>query len=350
MTKNIIRSLFVITAVTLFASCEKEAEITKMKVVAFPQSSLFTTSSTDVTLTTANDSSTVATFSWPSVDYGTKAPVTYSLQIDLPSDTSGVSAWSNAYEYVVGDGITTKAMLGTDLNAIAYSKLGLLPGTMTKVVVRVKSFVDRAAYSNAIALNVNPHPSFAYPALLVPGDYEGWNTALASALVSVNSDNKYEGYLYIPAGGTYTFKLTNAKDWNVNYGDGGSGTISTTGGNMTVASAGYYKVNANLSTKTWSATKTAWAIIGDATTGGWTTETPMTYDAANKVWTVTADLVSTGSFKFRANNGWSINMGVDSNGKMQYDGSNLTVPSSGNYTVTLDLHNPGAYAYTLKKN
>ncbi len=86
----------------------------------------------------------------------------------------------------------------------------------------------------------------------------------------------------------------------------------------------------------------------------------MTFDPVKQVWTVTAAMSSGGSFKFRANGAWSIDFGIDANNQLQYadnpaypyNGSlnNLTVPSSGNYTITLDLRDPNNYNYTLHKN
>jgi hypothetical protein len=94
--------------------------------------------------------------------------------------------------------------------------------------------------------------------------------------------------------------------------------------------------------------------------GGWGNDTQMSYSATTGLWTVTAAMVSTGSFKFRANNAWSIDFGIDANGHLAYADNpaypyngtlnNLSVPSSGNYTITLDLRNPNNYNYTLKKN
>ena len=161
------------------------------------------------------------------------------------------------------------------------------------------------------------------------------------------------------------YKYTAQPDWTpMAYGDGWEMGVlieaNYSGGNFTAPSAGYYELSANLNTMIWTATKTTWGIIGDATPGGWSTDTQMTYDETLKVWTVTCDILSTGSFKFRANNAWAIDFAIDATGKLKYadnplypyDGtlSNLTVPASGNYTLTLDLHVPGAYTYKLKKN
>ena len=366
MKKNILKSLSVIFALTLLASCNKEAEITKLGVINFPKT--FTSSTNSVVLTKNNDSTSVITFTWPAVTYGIKAAVTYSLQFDLPSDTTGTTAWSKAKEVLIGDDVLTKVLKGAELNKIAIDGLGLTSGSVSKVVVRVKSYVDRPAYSNAISLDVNPYVPpviiVGYPSLWVPGDYQGWNPATASTIVSVNSDKIYEGYIFIPAGGTNQYKYTAQADWTpMAYGDGGNGVLivaNYSGGNFTAPSDGYYELSANLNTMTWTATKTTWSILGDASPGLWATDTQMTYDVTNKVWTLTCDMVSTGSFKFRANGAWKIDFGIDASGKLAYADnplytynaniSNITVPSNGNYTITLDLHVPGQYTYKLKKN
>jgi starch-binding outer membrane protein SusE/F len=362
MKKYFIKALYVFFAFTLFASCNNEAEITKLGIINFPQT--FTSSTNSVVITATNDSSSIISFSWPSVSYGIKAPVTYSLQFDVPSDTTTTTPWSKATEILIGNDILTKSMLGVDLNNIAINSLGLDPGVVGNVVVRVKSYVDRAAYSNVITLAVTPY----VPPVVVVGQslwvsYQGWNIANAPTIVSVDSNKVYEGFVYIPVGGTNQIKFSSSPDLTHNvYGVDGTGLLSTdkSAGYMTLPSDGYYELSANLNNMTWTATKTTWGIIGDATPGGWNTDTQMSYDTTNKVWTVTCAMITAGSFKFRANNAWKIDFGIDSNGKLAYADnplypyngtlSNLTVPSDGNYTITLDLHIAGQYTYKLKKN
>lgn len=362
MKKYLLKTLFVLFAFCFLASCDKEAEITKLAVISFPKT--FSASTNTVTLTKANDSTTVITFSWPSVSYGIKAPVTYTLQFDDPADTTGTTAWSKAKEVVVGDDILTKGMLGVDINSIAIDGLGLTPGIVSQVAIRMKSYVDRPAYSNSITLSINPYIVYVgYPALWVEGDFQGWVPATAPRIVSVKSNTLYEGYVYIPTGGTNQFKFLSSPDLNhIIYGSGGTGLVSSdaSAGNLSVATDGYYELSVDMSTLKWTATKTTWSILGDATPGAWTTDTQMAYDAVNKVWKVTCDMKLAGSFKFRANNAWVIDFGIDSNGILTYADNpvsgytaglnNLTVPSDGNYTITLDLHIPGQYSYKLIKN
>ncbi len=88
-----------------------------------------------------------------------------------------------------------------------------------------------------------------------------------------------------------------------------------------------------------------WGIIGDAQ-GSWGDDTDMTWDAVNNVFTVTLDLVSSGSFKFRANDGWDVNYGGDLD-NLTAGGDNITIESDGNYTVTFD---PWGLKATVTKN
>lgn len=333
-----------------------------MDVVSFP--SEVTVSASSVVLSADNVDSSVITISWPAVTFKVQAPVTYTLQLDVPADTVGATAWSNAVSVAIGKDVLSKSYKGADLNTLALSQLGLIVDTTNTIVARVKATLDRDVYSNAVAFNVTPYKVFVANVLYVPGAYQGWDPTSAPIIAEANGRPKmYEGYVYISGTGQQYFKYTNARDWvHTNYGDGGNGTFSTDGAaaGLSVPDGGYYELTANLNNNTWTATNTTWSIIGDATPGGWSTDTQMTYDVVNQVWKVTANMVAGGSFKFRANDAWVIDFGVDANGNLAYadnpffgyNGSlnNLTVPSDGNYTITLDLHNSGNYTYILLKN
>lgn len=358
--KKIFSSIFLLSFLFTI-SCKKDAVLTTLQSVSF--SSSLKASATSVTLTSKNDTSSVITFSWPAVVYPVKASVTYTLQVDVPKDTVGNNAWANATGVVVGKDVLSKSYKGIDFNTLAMS-LGLVAGTPGSLAFRVMAYQDQYAYSKSVTVNVTPHQLIAtYPLLYVPGDYQGWSPPTAPTIASLKSNKIYEGYINESSGGTYHFKFTSAADWNhINYGDAGSGKLSTDGlaGDLVLPSSGYYELSADLNTNIWTYTKTTWSILGDATPGGWSTDTQLTYDATKQVWTVTANMLSTGSFKFRANNAWTIDFGIDANGKLAYADSpiygynsavnNITVPISGNYTITLDLHDPSNYNYTLRKN
>ncbi|MBE0678766.1 MAG: SusF/SusE family outer membrane protein, partial [Bacteroidales bacterium] len=88
-----------------------------------------------------------------------------------------------------------------------------------------------------------------------------------------------------------------------------------------------------------------WGVIGDATPGGWSDDTNMTWDAVNGRFTVTLNLTAA-SFKFRANDDWGYNLGGSMTG-LTDGGDNISVAEAGNYTITL---NPWTKVATLTKN
>ena len=62
----------------------------------------------------------------------------------------------------------------------------------------------------------------------------------------------------------------------------------------------------------------------------------------------TCNLVGGQEIKFRANDAWGLNYGDNgADASLEEGGSNIAVPSTGDYLVELDLSNPRAYTYTL---
>jgi hypothetical protein len=60
----------------------------------------------------------------------------------------------------------------------------------------------------------------------------------------------------------------------------------------------------------------------------------MTWNAADETWTLTTELTA-GELKFRANDGWDINLGGDSIDDLVENGANLQIAEAGTYTITL---------------
>jgi len=192
-------------------------------------------------------------------------------------------------------------------------------------------------------------PVGAYGLLYVPGDYQGWSPATASTLGSPKNDGAYEGYINFPAGGTFQFKFTTTPDWSNALGDGGNGTLSASGGNLTVPSAGYYKINASTTANTWSATKTTWGLIGSFAGSGWGTDTDMTFDAGSNTWSATITLAAGDEFKFRANHDWGLNYGdTGADGSLEAGGDNIKGIAAGSHKITLYLNNSGYYTYKIQ--
>lgn len=143
------------------------------------------------------------------------------------------------------------------------------------------------------------------------------------------------------------FKFRANDNWDYNYGSpAGSNQLVAGGDNISISQANYYAITLDFSVPneyTFSANR--WGLIGDATPGGWSDDTDMTWDAVNNVFTVTVDLTAN-QFKFRANDGWDVNLG-GALGALTPGGDNIAVSEAGNYTITLDPWNNVA---TMTKN
>lgn len=181
-------------------------------------------------------------------------------------------------------------------------------------------------------------PTAEYDYVYIAGTADGWN-GNGGKLASVKDANDYYGFI----NATGEFKIQkNQGSWATNWG-GSNGTLVAGGSN--IQANGFVYVNANIGNMTYSVTDiTSMGIIGDATPGGWDTETALTYNAENNTWEGNVTLTA-GTIKFRANNDWAINFGgaLDN---LTISGDNITV-EAGTYMIALTLVCPGEYTATL---
>jgi starch-binding outer membrane protein SusE/F len=354
--------LALVATLLLLPGCDDKDNLTVLQKVTFNEAP--DVSAGEVVITEENKIETLLQVSWGEVVFPVEGPVTYTLQFETPNDTTGANAWAEAVRREIGEDLFAASYSGAELNDIAL-ELGLQPGQEGTVVMRVQGTMSRNIFSPASAVRVTPIDVPAiidYPSLYIAGDYQGWNIAAPSKISSVNDDGIYEGYIYIPAGGTNEFKLYAQPDWTpTSYGYESDGKIMVAnfaGANFVAPSDGYYLFMVNLNDMTYQLIKTTWGIIGAATPNGWDADTPLAYDAATQTWNVTANMKADGSFKFRANSAWVLDFGL-ADRKPAYanhpwlpyvEQPHFSVPADGNYTITLDLHIPGNYAYKIKKN
>lgn len=201
-----------------------------------------------------------------------------------------------------------------------------------KFLIAVNVKAEDELYSYSVA--------YAFDNLWTPGPANNWDAA-ASEMLYTNNYKNYEGYAHI----NEQFKFTSAPDWeHLNFGFASAGHLSTDGGagNLTVTEKdepftdGLYWCTADIVALTYTATPiNTIAIMGDATVGGWDTETVMTPSADFLTWTLKTTLKD-GAFKFRANNDWDINLGGSLQDLTQ-GGADIPAPLTGEVTITLDL-------------
>lgn len=180
-----------------------------------------------------------------------------------------------------------------------------------------------------------------YPTeIQLTGDFSGYNWDISAA--PAYAMDKYSGIAtgYVSmCGMTYGFKVTHADSQWV---PGGNATVAgndTTfelyaGDNMMLADGGYFfTVNLADQKAVFHKFDTV-GIIGDATEGGWDSDTLLTLDPATGLFSVTTTLTA-GGFKVRFDGGWDYNLG-GSLDEMVHNGDNITV-EAGTYDVVLDM-------------
>ncbi len=171
-----------------------------------------------------------------------------------------------------------------------------------------------------------------------------WNDE--TAMTYYPAMRTWQGVMHLTAA---NIKFRANHDWGLNYGsDKADGTLGAGAANIPVSLAADYVVSLDLShpnAYTYSANR--WGVIGDATPDGWNSDQNMTWDATNKVLTITLNLTA-GQFKFRANDDWGVNLGGNIAALTQ-NGDNIAVAVAGNYTIKLDVSKP-VYSCTVTKN
>lgn len=181
---------------------------------------------------------------------------------------------------------------------------------------------------------INCTYTISKPILYMAGDANGW--AQIDYLASVDGSS-FTGFMYLNQNG---FKFCSEPNWDgTNYG---ATFFSKEGDNIIMTEeAGYYKVEVDLSAKTYTLTPiTTIGVIGDATEGGWDSDQDMTYIPYNSetkepgYWEIKDINLTAGAIKFRANDAWDISWGGDINSLTTNNGGNITV-EAGIYDIKL---------------
>lgn len=340
--------LFSLLALLVFGSCEKDEfgpvlNIGDQPVITSPADG------TSLVLTEDNGSAAFPEIAWSGADFGFQAGVAYTVEI-----AAAGTDFAEPMTLGVVNALQLDDLTNEEVNSmlLANEFVGEAPASLElRIAAKVNPDVE-AVYSEPLTMSITPYTvEIDYPKLHVPGSYQGWNEKDESTVIySLRSDDKYEGYLYF-ADDNVEYKFTDGPSWDTNWGDtGADGTLDPGGDNIVSGTAGMYRLNVDLTTGTYTAVKTDWGVIGDATPGGWENDTDLVYDETSGTLKATLDLTAGGFIKFRANDNWDINMGDDdANGDLQYGGADIAIDESGNYTIELIL-NQARYLYKLTKN
>lgn len=230
-------------ALLMLSSCKKdETRVTS----SLGNTGTLAVSSTSPALSLATGANVATTFSWPATPVsGVASTVTYTIQIDKKGNN-----FKSPREIAASSLNTPVTVVALNM---ALLNLNLPVDVPAQVEVRVKSVIAAnvaPTYSSVVTLTVTPYSLVSY--LYLPGSYQGWNPAGTDALTisSPTSNGIYDGTVTFTGTGSYEFKFTPARNWDLDYG-GKDGVLAKGGANL-VVTAGTYKIHADLNTLTYT--------------------------------------------------------------------------------------------------
>ncbi len=313
-----------------------------------------------LTLVVANAASNAVTFTWNATAFG-NLPLNYAIQIDK---ADGTFASPNVITYgtALTGGITVNDLNNAAINA------GISPNETGDLSIRAIAYQGtnfaNSLPSNVVKLKVTPYLSTL--TWYLPGDYVtdsypgttflNWDPVNSPQIRSLASaPTNLEGYVYM-ANSSNNWKFASKPNWDgPNYANNDAdgvlkpGILDPNAKNNINSPKGYYKINANVATFTYTAVATTWGIIGDASPNAWDDETALTYDPASSTWKGGMHM-TVGAFKFRANHSWDYNYGSDlADGILSAGGGNIPIALAADYFFTLDLSHPNAYTYSANR-
>ena len=243
----------------------------KILVTAYRDSAVLKSSATSVTPSINTPDVLINTFTWSPAFIGFSGAVTYTLQYD-----SAGKNFAAPKEIAVGASIFTKGLTHREMNETALASN--IPGGNTgKVDYRLKAVTSFGAtvFSNTVPVIINTY--FPLLRFYMPGGYQtstgngtDWTPDNAPEFIRDLRpglfNNMYYMYIFLPA--NTEFKITQGRSWTVNYG-GSAGNLSTTGANLSVTTAGVYRITIDRSTLKYNITTGRMGFVGGATTAGW---------------------------------------------------------------------------------
>jgi starch-binding outer membrane protein SusE/F len=311
------------------------------------------------------------TLVWDHAAYSVDTQIDYSLEIAVAGTdfAAPIEIAKTTSRFLVLTGAELKTRLTNAVDDDTTPGLGLGDEEPAGIEVRVTATIgdnaDLPMVSDVLPLTIvfgEGQPVPVDPLLYLVGAPQayygvaGWTpeNGMPMHYIGDGTTKVFEGYVKIAAG--EGFKFIGGLDWNHgNYGTIGGvqdGNLEDGGGSGDIKVAetdGLYYVWADIDNMQYKAIKMQWGIIGDATAGGWSDETPMTYDFASNTWSISTTL-SAGNMKFRskntgnfimdnaANSEWKFNVGVS-------DPTVVYNPAATDFPIT-----PGAYTLGLTVN
>lgn len=317
-------------------------------------------------------------FSVSQPNYGLTLAPTYGLEVSLNQDFTPII--NGSYTNPAGDEVTIPGYVHIPLESQIGAMLEVKQSNLAAAICAMRGIgnaddytdeAPRPLYVRATSI-VGNHPSTfiasnvielkyvkeycaldantVVDALYTPGNANGWDFDKAMQLPATE-ENVYKGYMVIDG----KFKFTHGPSWDTpgNYGcgedfaqgeDGSwSGSLIENAGDFNGPEAGLYWAEVTITNPnsqqdeeagTFKLTPiTKVGIVGAF--NGWGNDVFMTPETGFAVWKAENVDLGDGSWKFRMNEDWALNLGGKTLKDLTQDGDNI--PDGGVHTVILDL-------------
>src|SRR5688572_6807575 len=243
----------------------------KFTTTAYSDPSILTTTATSATLALATSSQIALTFNWSRSFTGYSDVVNYFLEYD-----SATKNFVNGLSIAIGPDIFTKPMTQGELNETALNS-GIPGGNQGRVEYRIRAVTAQGAVSRSNIVSVLIQSYLPILRFYMPGGYQAatgngsdWDPGSAPEFIRDLRpgllNNMYYMYIYLPTGSE--FKITQGRDWAINYGSS-AGNLVAGGSNFQVASAGVYRISFNRATLKYDIRAGRMGFVGGATGAGW---------------------------------------------------------------------------------
>lgn len=325
-------------------SCSDDDSIIKLNPASFVAPAI-TSTATTVNLSEDTQAETAYVFKWNPADYGINTTPSYSIQL-----TKDANSFTNA-KILTSTLNHTFSVDGTTLNTFLVDQLELAAGQETTVRYRIVSslgtFGAEPLYSETRTLTLTPFSTNLSTPWGVVGTINNWGATPDTPFWKTTTPNVLEAYVTLASGDLIKFRPNNAWVGDV----GGNGTVTPTptgfegsigGDNITVPTAGNYKITLNLNNNTYQAVFFQWGLVGTATPKGWDGPDAqlLSFDGIHEVWYANNIVLKNGEFKIRQNNAWALayGLGAAAGTLTSTNGGNIPV-TAGTYNLIVDMKN-----------
>ncbi len=352
--KTIKGIIFILLSLAAIVACEKDGDLITLS--GLEENELLATE-TEVVLSQETDDANVLSMTWNTSTLTVSDPDMSAP--DVLKTTLEACKSQDFSDITIGsvEPNLSKTYTGAELNTLA-KMLETTPGVATPVYFRLAASVGpnmEPVYSNVLSVNITSYEIDMTAGHILNSDQED----TGFSLYAPDSDGKYTGFMGATAWYNYYLREGDGTTWG---NDGVVGTPFILSSEDDVDKrwncwfpgiSGCYYVDFNTIDQEWSSLLIpALSVSGDITGD-------MTFDRPNVKWTLQFTAASTsmtvkvsGSGKqYNSATGTDDASAIDTPVAFEMDGENIiladiagdltiTVPSAGEYTLTIDLSNP----------